>query len=452
MGDAFLLSLFGGIVYSNPIVWMDAIPLLIILFLLLCSAFMSSNEVAFFSLTPKEVQQIKEQEHPNDPRLLQLLSHSEQLLATILIGNNAVNVGITILCAWFVGEHWDFSANLVAGFIIQTVLITFLLLLFGEIIPKIYAQRHPLSFIRMTAPAVSGLYKGIAWCSKGLIKTSKLLGSKAKRGPELSVDDLSEAVALTTNGDNKETEMIHEIVKFYHKTADEIMVPRVDMVGINYHWAYHQTLSFAVDTGYSRLPVYDGSQDTIRGVLYVKDLLPHMHEEDTFPWQKIIRQAYFVPENKKIDTLLEELQQERIHMAIVIDEFGGTSGLITLEDILEEIVGEIVDEYDDEDPPYVRLAEGVYLIDGGMSLIDLCKLLDVEPEYFAPHYEEVDTVGGLFLEVLQEIPQVGQQVTISDIDFIVTRMERHRIMQLKMRLHPKEQTDTQTDSQTESQA
>ena len=190
MGDAFLLSLFGGVVYSNPIVWIDAIPLLIILVLLLCSAFMSSNEVAFFSLNPQEVQQIKEQEHPNDPRLLRLLSHSEQLLATILIGNNAVNVAITILCAWFVGEHWDFSANPAAGFIIQTVLITFLLLLFGEIIPKIYAQRHPLSFIRMTAPVVSALYKGIAWCSKGLIKTSKLLGSNAKKGHELSVDCL----------------------------------------------------------------------------------------------------------------------------------------------------------------------------------------------------------------------------------------------------------------------
>ena len=440
MGDAFL-NLFGGIVYSTPIGWVDAIPLLIILFLLLCSAFMSSSEVAFFSLTPQEVLQIKEQGHPNDPRLLQLLSHSEQLLATILIGNNAVNVGITILCTWFVGEHWDFSNNRVAGFVIQTVLITFLLLLFGEIIPKIYAQRRPLSFIRLTAPLVSGLYKGISWCSKGLIKTSKLLHTNRKKAPELSVDDLSEAVALTTEGDNRETEMIHEIVKFYHKTADEIMVPRVDMIGIDYHWGYLQTLHYAVDTGYSRLPVYEGSQDTIRGVLYVKDLLPHMHEEDSFAWQKIIRQAYFVPENKKIDALLKELQQERIHLAIVIDEFGGTSGLITLEDILEEIVGEIIDEYDDEDPPYVCLAEGVYLIDGGMSIIDLCKLLNVEPDYFAPHHEEVDTVGGLFLEVLQEIPQVGEQITISDIDFTVTRMDRHRIMQLKMRLHPKEQAE-----------
>ena len=421
---------------------MDAIPLLIILLLLLCSAFMSSNEVAFFSLTPLEVQQIKEQGHANDSRLLQLLSHSEQLLATILIGNNAVNVCITILCTWFVGQHWDFSANKLAGFVIQTLLITFLLLLFGEIIPKIYAQRRPLTFIRKTAPLVLSLYKRISWCSKGLIKTSKLLGSNTKRGRELSVDDLSEAVALTTDGDDKETEIIHEIVKFYHKTADEIMIPRVDMVGVEYHWSYHRTLHYAVETGYSRLPVYDGSQDTIRGVLYIKDLLPHMHEEDSFPWQKIIRQAYFVPENKKIDTLLEELQHEHIHMAIVVDEFGGTSGLITLEDILEEIVGEIIDEYDDENPPYVRLAEGIYLIDGGMSLIDLCKLLNVDPDYFAPHHEEVDTVGGLFLEVLQEIPQVGEQITIAGIDLIVTRMDRHRIMQLKMRLHPSGQTTT----------
>lgn len=431
-------SLFDGIVYQAPLGWGDLPPLLIIAFLLLCSAFMSSNEVAFFSLNPQEVQAIKGQEHPNDSQLLDLLSHSEQLLATILIGNNTVNVAITILCTWFVGRHWDFSGNVAAGFVIQTVLITFLLLLFGEIIPKIYAQRRPLAYIRKTAPLVSSLYRSVSWAARGLMNTGRRIKKMYRPGTggsDLSVDDLSQAVALTTGETDKEAEMIHEIVKFYSKTADEIMVPRVDIDGVDYHWGYKKALEYAVNTGYSRLPVYDGSQDSIRGILYIKDLLPHMDEEDGFAWQELIRQAYFVPENKKIDTLLEELQHERIHMAIVVDEFGGTSGLITLEDILEEIVGEIIDEYDDEEPPYVRLSDGVYLIDGSMSLLDLCKLIDVMPEYFEPNQEEVDTVGGLFLEILQEIPQVGEQISVQDITLTVTRMERHRIMQLKLQVH-----------------
>lgn len=436
----YLLDIFGGIVYT-PIGWGDGVALLIILLLLIGSAFMSSNEVAFFSLSPQDVQSIKEQSHTSDASLLKLLSHSEQLLATILIGNNIVNVAITILSAWFITQHWDFSAAPVAGFVIQTVFITFLLLLFGEIMPKVYAQSRPLAFIRATAPFVAAIYRATSWAARGLMKTGKVIdwvesNRRGKGVHELSVDDLSKAVALTTTQSDVEMEMISEIVKFYNKTADEIMVPRIDMVSVDYQWGYRQVLSFVVESGFSRIPVYEGSQDTIKGILYIKDLLPHRDEPEDFHWQKLIRPAYFVPENKKIDDLLEELRQEHIHMAIVVDEFGGTCGLATMEDILEQIVGEITDEYDDDERPYVRIADNTYMLEGRMMLSDLIRLLNLDDQYFAPYQEEVDTVGGLVLEILQEIPQVGRELSVRELTLTVTRMERHRITQVKLLYTP----------------
>ena len=377
---------------------------------------MSSSEVAFFSLSPTDIDAIKEEEDPADPVLLELLKDTERLLATILIGNNLVNVAIVILTGYAFGLIFDFSASPVLGFIVQTVILTLLLLLFGEIIPKVYAQAHPLSFSRFSSAKMRVVSRLLSPFSSFLMRTTSLVTRRMQpRRYDLWVDELSQAVDLLD-----------------HQTASEIMMPRVDMTDIDISWDFHRMLHFAVESGYSRIPVYEGSEDNIRGILYLKDLIPYKDREADFDWRGLIREAYFIPENKPLDDLLEEFRSTKKHIAVVVDEYGGTSGIVTMEDLLEEIVGEITDEYDEEELPYKRLSDGSYLFEGGTPLTDVLRALDLEAGTFGKAEEQVDTLGGLVLELKQDLPHKGDEVEVEGWRFKVVSLEKFRITEVQI--------------------
>lgn len=401
--------------------------------LLVVSAYMSSSEVAFFSLGPAELDSVREREHTSDDELLALLEDSERLLATILIGNNLVNVAIVVLTSYAFGLIFDFSSSPVLGFVAQTILLTLLLLLFGEIIPKVYAQGSPLAFSRFSAPTMQVVSRVLRPFSSFLMNSTKIITSRMQRKKyDISMDDLSQAVDLLGDKKPDEKQIFEEIINFYSKTASEIMVPRIDMVDVDIEWDYHKMLHFALECGYSRIPVYEESEDNIKGLIYIRDFIPHRDKPADFEWQTIIRPAHFVPENKPLDDLLEELRRKKIHMAIVVDEYGGTSGLVTMEDIIEEIVGDISDEYDEETLPYKVLSDGSYLFEAKTPLSDVERYLSLEDGAFGDCEEAVDTLGGLFLEVKQDLPQLGDKVTAGDWVLTVKALERFRIISIQL--------------------
>ena len=418
----------------NPDIALSAwIALAVSGLLLILSGFMSSSEVAFFSLSPSDIDAIKEEEDPADPALLDLLKDTERLLATILIGNNLVNVAIVILTGYAFSLIFDFSSAPALGFIVQTVILTLLLLLFGEIIPKVYAQARPLAFSRFSSGKMHIVSRLLYPFSSFLMRSTSLVTRRMQpRKYDLSVDELSQAVDLLEGHEPEEKELFEEIINFHHKTASEIMVPRVDMTDIDISWDFHRMLSFAVECGYSRIPVYEGSEDNIKGILYLKDLIPHKSKDADFDWRGLIREAYFIPENKPLDDLLEEFRSTKKHIAVVVDEYGGTSGIVTMEDLLEEIVGEITDEYDEDELPYKRLPDGSFLFEGGTPLTDVLRALDLEPGTFGKSEDQVDTLGGLVLELKQDLPRKGDIVRTEGGQFRVTSLEKFRITEVQI--------------------
>ena len=431
-------NLFAGVTV-NPFSWQTGVAIAVVLLLLLLSGYMSSSECAFFSLNPQDIDAIRNSNSKTDRTLLALLEHSEQLLATILIGNNTVNIAIVLLSNYALNQLVDFGDSTTLSFVVQTIGLTLLLLLFGEIIPKVYATRRPLAFSRFSAQIMKPFFHALSPLSLALVKLGKRFErDNGKNRYDISVDDLSKAVELTVESGTDQSGIMEEIVKFYDKKVEDIMIPRIDMSTIDYAWGFRAVLDFIVDAGYSRIPVFRSSQDNISGILYIKDCIPYIQEADSFQWQSLIRPAYFVPENKKIDDLLEELRAKRIHIAIVVDEYGGTSGLVTMEDILEEIVGDIADEYDEEELPYTRLAENVYLFDAKTPVNDFCRMLNLDPELFADLTREADMLSGLFLEIRQEMPRRGDRVTYKGFTFEITALEKYRILQLKVTLPPSE--------------
>ncbi|WP_373817269.1 gliding motility-associated protein GldE [Porphyromonas loveana] len=431
--DLHLITDFFAGIQVNPIGVAAIVAFIIVALLLCCSAFMSSSEVAYFSLKPADLEEVREQNHSSDKALSSLLDNSNQLLATILIGNNVVNVAIVIIANYAIEHTFVFSSP-IAGFLIQTILLTTILLLFGEILPKVYARKNPLQYSRFSAGAMSVIHSLLNPFSKLLVRSTGIVTRTiSKKKYDISVDELSKAVALTTTeGEPEEKEMINEIIKFYNKTASEIMLPRIDIVDVDLSWSFRKMLDFVVQSGYSRLPVSDGSEDNIKGVIYIKDLIAHMDKGDEFDWHPLIRKAYFVPENKRIDDLLEEFRANKVHVSIVVDEFGGTCGLITMEDILEEIVGEIADEYDEDELPYRVLEDGSYLFEGKTSLSDVRSHLNLPEDIFGALGEEVDTLSGLFLEIKQELPHIGDMADYAPFRFQVTQMDKRRIIEIKI--------------------
>ena len=405
--------------------------------LLVFSGYASGSEIAFFSLSPKDLNNLDEEKNEHDKQISALRADSERTLATILITNNLVNVTIIMLCNYFFDHVIDFGIAYWLQFLVITVLLTFLLLLFGEIMPKVYAGQHALAFCRFSASGIIHLRKLFYPLSSILIR-SGLLAEKVvqKESHVLSVDDLEQALELTDEDELRgEKNMLEGIVRFGDETAKEVMTSRQDVVDLDFRSSFSDVLKCIVENNYSRIPVYQGSIDNIRGILYIKDLLPHLSKPASFRWQSLIRPPYFVPETKKIDDLLREFQENKVHIAIVVDEFGGTSGIITLEDVLEEIVGEINDEYDDEEKSYVRLNANTYIFEGKTLLSDLFKILDIDDETFEEVEGDADSLAGLLLEIKGDFPDLHERIDYKNFTFEVTELDGHRISKVKVIIH-----------------
>lgn len=402
--------------------------------LLVLSGFASGSEIAFFSLSPSDINELEESRQDTDQRILDLREDSERTLATILITNNLVNVTIIMLCNYVFAHIVDFGDAYWLQFICLTVLLTFILLLFGEIMPKVFSAQQPLKFCRRAVAGIK-ICRKIFYPFATILLRSGILASKVvqKENKVLSVDDLEQALELTDKEDIKdEKNMLEGIVRFGDETAKEVMTSRQDVVDLDMRSTYPEVLKCIVDNNYSRIPVYQDNIDNIRGVLYIKDLLPHLGKQANFRWQSLIRPPYFVPETKKIDDLLREFQDNKVHIAIVVDEFGGTSGIVTLEDILEEIVGEINDEYDEEEKSYVRVNANTYIFEGKTLLSDFYKVLDGSDDEFGDVEGDADTLAGLLLEIKGEFPKIGEKLSLHNYTFTVLEMDERRISKVKV--------------------
>lgn len=418
-----------------------AISLGIIVVLLFLSAFISGSEVAYFSLSPDERHKVFNSSGKKNLYLRKNLESPEQLLATILVANNFVNISIVILSSFTINNLINFSEEPTLGFISQVIIISIVILLFGEIIPKVYSTHHPLKFARFIAAPLYYTIRLLKPINAVLIYSTSFINNRLHAyNNHISVNELSQALELTSKTELKEdTEILKGIVKFGNKSVVEIMRSRVDVVSIDIESGYDKVLHVITETGFSRIPVFAESFDNIRGILYIKDLLPHVNKGASFKWQSIIRPPFYVPETKKIDDLLEEFQKNKVHMALVVDEYGGTSGIVTLEDVLEEIVGEITDEFDEEEKFFTKLGDNKYLFDGKTLLNDFYKVIGVEEDLFDDVKGEADTLAGLILELKGEIPAKNDTIICKNYVFSIESVDNRRIKQIKVEIRPKEQ-------------
>ncbi len=429
--DSFIMLFIQSDIIFKPIETSTVISIIIMVLLLFFSALISGSEVAFFSLSPQDMNDIESSDSKQNKRLHQQLKKPEELLATILIGNNFVNVGIVIISTYITNALIDFSNALTLGFIFQVVVVTFLLLLFGEIIPKVYATQTALKFSRLMATPLFYLDKLFRPLSSVLIKSTSIVNKSVSKKQNISMGDLSQALELTADEITEEMEILEGIVNFGNINVVEIMKSRVDVIAVDVKTNFNKLKSVIIESGYSRIPVYDGSFDNVRGVLYVKDLLPHHHKPNTFRWQSMIRPPYYIPETKKINDLLEEFQIKKIHMAIVVDEYGGTSGIVTMEDILEEIIGDITDELDDEKETHTKEADGSYLFEGKTLLNDFFKIVDIDSDSFNEIKGDAETLAGLLLEIKGEMPQKKEEFRYEDCLFTVEAVDNRRIKKIR---------------------
>ena len=407
----------------------DIILIIVLLLLLLFSASASASEVAYFSLTPGELDKLKEKGYH---KILGLLKKPDLLLSTILITNNFVNVGIVIISSYLVNTFFDFSAYPILGFVIQVIVVTFIILLVGEIIPKLYANRSQTKVaILMAGPLTFASYI-FRPLSLLLIKSTSVISKRIAKKDGLSIAQLSKALELTEDAEiDNEKDILEGIVRFSNINAIDIIQPRINIIALDIEDDFNIVKETVIKHGYSRQPVYRENLDNIEGILYVKDLLAHLNESADFKWQSLIRPAYFVPETKKINDLLEEFQLKKVHMAIVVDEYGGTSGIVTMEDILEEIVGEINDEYDEKEETYILLKNDTYIFEACTLLNDFLKIVDADPDSFKDIEGEADTLAGLILEIKGELPQKNDVITYQEHKFTVLEVDNRRIKKLR---------------------
>ena len=430
--DSFLLDI-SSYITVNPISPSILVSILLALFLILLSGFASASEIAFFSLSPADLEAMDPDTTPLDMLVQKLRDDSERTLATILITNNLVNVTIIMLCNYIFNSLFTFGEEWLQ-FLCVTILLTFLLLLFGEIIPKVYSRKNPLAFCRKAVKGVI-FFRKLFWPVETILLKSGAFAEKVlqKENRQLSIDDLEQALELTDKSDIKdEQSMLQGIIRFGDETAKEVMTSRQDIIDLDIRCSYEDVLKCIVDNNYSRIPVYQDNKDNIRGVLYIKDLLPHLSKPANFRWQSLIRPPYFVPETKKIDDLLREFQENKVHIAIVVDEFGGTSGIVTLEDILEEIVGEINDEYDEEEHNYTKLDANSYIFEGKTLLNDFTKILNLPDDEFDDVEGDADSLAGLLLEIKGDFPAVHEILKYKQYTFEVLEIDERRISKVKV--------------------
>ena len=438
MEPAFLIILQQGIL--EPLTSGAIVGMVVVAILLFCSAMISGSEVAYFSLGPVHISELKEHPTRKESLVLNLLEKPERLLANILITNNFINVGIVIIASSVTGTIFNFTHSPLLGFVTKVVVITFLLLLFGEIMPKVYANRFAPQFARrMAVPLVilDKLFQPLIFI---LVRSTGLVNRRlAKKGQNISMDDLSEALDLATDVVEDEKEMLEGIVRFSNLEVSEIMKPRTDVVAVDIETDLDTLTRVIIDSGFSRIPVYEETFDHLKGILYVKDLLPHINQRNKFNWQKLIREPFFVPETKKINDLLKEFQEKKIHLAIVVDEYGGTEGIVTMEDILEEVVGEITDESDEAEEFYRRIDAFTYAFDGKTLLNDFYKVTELDDELFDEVKGDSETVAGLLLELKGGFPRINDVMICRGIEFTVLAMDKRRIKEVKVFLKDPEQ-------------
>jgi gliding motility-associated protein GldE len=414
----------------------SGIALAIMLILLILSALVAASEVAFFSLKPADIEYLQENESRTNRVILQLLEKPKRLLATQLIAINFLNIGVVVISEMVMHEQFDFSDRPLLGFMIQVVVVTFLILLVAEVVPKVYANNHAISTASLMAyPTV--LIDKLLWPVSSLLMVSTNFIDKRikKRGVSISVEELSHALEITDDPDTTETEkkLLKGIVQFGNMDVKQIMKQRLDVIAFEYNTNFTTLIEKIVNSGFSRVPVYNQSLDKIAGILYIKDLLPHLDKSSDFKWQELLREPFFVPENKMIDDLLREFQSKKIHLAVVVDEYGGTSGIVTLEDIIEEIVGEINDEFDDDDLVYSKLDEYNYVFEGKISLNDLSRIVEVESDEFEST-GDADTLAGFILEQTGKIPVKGEKIKFHDYVFTIESSDNRKIKRVKITL------------------
>jgi gliding motility-associated protein GldE len=404
---------------------------------LFISGFVSGSEIAYFSLSPDQREQVAASS--KGETVESFLAAPERLLATILIANNLVNVTIVILCNFAFNKIFTFHSA-VMNFVFQSVVLTFLILLFGEILPKLYANSYKVQWAKMASGGIAAAIKLFFPISSMLVKSTSIVNRVVtKKAENISVEDLSQALEVTDVKATDDKEMLEGILEFGDTTASEIMTPRVDMTDISINLTFDEVMEVVISSGFSRLPVYDGTDDNIKGVLYSRDLLPYIGKDTSdFKWQSLVREPYFVPESRMIDDLLEDFRRRRIHMAIVIDEYGGTQGLVTMEDVLEEIVGDINDEYDEEESTYKRLPDDTYIFDGKTLLTDFFRITDLNPEDYDAVTEDCDTLAGMLLAIKGDFPKSKESIVYGRCRFLVLSIERHRIASVRVKVMPEE--------------
>ena len=424
----------------------EIVSLVIACLALLLSGFISGSEIAYFSLTPAQEEDLDDSNAGR--RVLALLRKPERLLATILIANNLVNVAIVVLTNFALGPVFT-GMNAVLSFILQSVLLTFLILLFGEILPKLYANHNPMRWALFAAPALGFISTLFSPLSRLLVRSTSIVHRVVtKQAPSISTDELSQALEITdVQTDNADKQMLEGILQFGETSAGEIMTPRMEMTDIPYSADFKEVMRIVLDSGFSRIPVYEDSEDNIRGILYSRDLLPYIGKEGAdFDWRTLLREAYYVPENRMIDDLLEDFRRRRQHLAIVVDEFGGTQGLVTMEDVLEEIVGDINDEYDEEETTYKRLADNSFVFEGRTLLTDFFRVTGLDEADYAPVAEDCETLAGMLLAIKGDFPKPKEPLVYARCHFLVMDVRDHRITRVRVKIVNADETGTEKAS------
>ncbi len=417
------------------------ILIFLLIILLLISFFLAGAEVAFFSLSYKDINMLKAKQQPSYKRIVDLLEEPKTLLASLLVANSFVNIGIIIISNFVIDEMLPLETQLWwVKFLIKVLSVTFLLVLFGEVMPKVMATQNNIRFAKEAGAlveTVSLLFKGL---SRQLVATSDFIEKKLARksNTAYSLEELDHAIDITTNSEAslKEKNILKGIVKFSNITAKQVMKTRLDVSGIEYATSFDDLIRKVEELHYSRLPVYKEDLDNVVGMIHTKDLLPHLEQPDDFEWHTLMRPPYFIHEQKMIEDLLKEFQTKRIHFAIVVDEFGGTSGIVTLEDIMEEIIGDIKDEFDEEDIAFKKLDDHNYLFDGKIIIHDVCKAMELPTETFDEVKGDNETLAGLVLELAGEIPAVNETISSGDFDFTVLEIEKNRLQKIKVAIKP----------------
>lgn len=427
-----VLESLAGIIVLTPD-YKIIIGFVVLALLLFGSALFSGSEVAYFSLSPEDLERFRNDNRKKAKVVLRLYSMPERLLSTILIGNNIINVAVVLLAAFLSSRLFDVSDSPVLGFLLEAIVITFLLLFFGEILPKVYASKNNTEVALFMAFPLSFSEKIFRPIASMLISSTQLVKKRAgKRQEQISINDLSDALELTSDDLREDEKILKGILNFGNINVSAIMCPRIDVTAVDIKMGFKDIIPVIIESGFSRIPAYSESFDNVKGILYAKDVLPYINNPGSFKWQTLLRPPYFVPETKKINDLLKEFQVNKIHMAIVIDEYGGTAGIITLEDILEEIVGEITDESDDEEVLYRKIDEKKYIFAGKILLNDLNKILGFDYDPFEKVRGESETLAGLILELTGEIPKKGQVVSHDRFTFTIESADRRRIKEIRV--------------------